>query len=90
MNILIRGGGFVNKGAEAMICTVQRDLSIRLKNANFYILCPENNEQYAYTSGITPILPFESRMEKFIGGRVARILKTYSCMIKMTEAGLCT
>ena len=37
MNILIAGAGFENKGAEAMLRTVQAEVNKRLPDADFFL-----------------------------------------------------
>ena len=37
VRILVLGGGFVNKGAEAMLRTVQRELHTRIPGAQFMV-----------------------------------------------------
>ncbi|MCJ7523872.1 MAG: polysaccharide pyruvyl transferase family protein [Candidatus Aminicenantes bacterium] len=60
MNIIISGGSFVNKGAEAMLRTVQAELIRRMPGIVFYIWqLPESYCQNASSSGFIPILlPF--------------------------------
>lgn len=62
INILISGAGFVNKGAEAMLRTVQSELSKRLPETEFHLWrLPEWDCKTALASGLNPLLlPFES------------------------------
>jgi colanic acid/amylovoran biosynthesis protein len=55
MKIVIRGGGFENKGAEAMLRVVQRELGKRLPAASFHATVSPPEASYAYRSGITPV-----------------------------------
>lgn len=64
MNILFRGGGFSNKGDEAMMLTVQRELARRLPRANFFLSTSRASAEMAHSSGL---LPFISR-----GGPLSR------------------
>jgi colanic acid/amylovoran biosynthesis protein len=52
MKILIRGGHFVNKGAEAMIRTVQSEIAKRIPNASFHALLPEDQEELGRAAGL--------------------------------------
>lgn len=56
LNILIRGGGFVNKGAEAMVRTVQREIARRLPHARFLMEVPQQMEKFIESQGLTPIV----------------------------------
>jgi polysaccharide pyruvyl transferase WcaK-like protein len=61
MNILVTGAGFENKGAEAMLRTVQVELSGRLPDAEFFLWrLPQWNCRPALDSGFSPFqLPFD-------------------------------
>ncbi len=61
MNIIITGGSFVNKGAEAMLRTVQAELARRIPGAAFYLWrLPEHYGPAAAGSGFLPVaLPCE-------------------------------
>lgn len=56
MKILIRGAGFENKGAEAMLRVVQRELGNRIAGANFYATVLPREAPIAYRMGITPLI----------------------------------
>lgn len=57
MNVIISGGSFVNKGAEAMLRTVQAELSKRIPGTVFFLWqIPEAYCQTASSSGFIPIL----------------------------------
>jgi len=56
LNILIRGGGFVNKGAEAMVKTVQREMSKRLPRVRFFMEVPQHMEGFFESKGLTPVI----------------------------------
>ena len=66
MKIIISGGGFVNKGAEAMLRTVQAQLARRLPSVEFFLWwLPEFQAREAVNSGFIPLpLPF-SRPQRF-------------------------
>lgn len=55
MHILIRGAGFANKGAEAMLRVVQRELSRRLREVVFLVTVPSKDHVRAYGAGCVPI-----------------------------------
>lgn len=55
MKILVRGAGFENKGAEAMLRVVQRELGKRLPNAIFHATVSPLEAPFAYRSGIVPL-----------------------------------
>jgi len=57
MNVIISGGNFANKGAEAMLRTVQAELSRRIPGIAFFLWqIPEAYCQTAFSSGFIPIL----------------------------------
>lgn len=62
MKILIVGAGFGNKGAEAMLRTVQFELTKRLKVDSFFLWRPIGGDtSFALASGFIPlILPFQA------------------------------
>ncbi len=61
MNIIIKGAGFVNKGAEAMARTVQTELTKRLPECEFFLWRPSQRDcRPALDSGFSLFrLPFE-------------------------------
>ena len=66
MNILLRGAWFENKGAEAMLRTVQRELGQRVLGACFYIFAPSLQTQYANVSGLFSITENPSFRKKML------------------------
>jgi colanic acid/amylovoran biosynthesis protein len=56
INILIRGGGFVNKGAETMVKTVKNEMSKRLPDAKFFIEVTPSMEKFVESQGFIPII----------------------------------
>jgi hypothetical protein len=52
MNILFRGGNFSNKGDEAMMLTVQKELTKRLPSVNFFLRTSERAREKAYSHGL--------------------------------------
>ena len=69
-NILICGAGFRNRGAEAMLRTVQAELRKRLPEVNLFLWgIPEEDCQLALDAGMNPLrLPFASPSSAFLGG----------------------
>jgi polysaccharide pyruvyl transferase WcaK-like protein len=70
LNILIRGGGFVNKGAETMVRTVQYQLSSRLPMANFFMEVPKGMQEFIGSKGLLPIIPGSKSRYKNIDGLI--------------------
>lgn len=64
MNILIRGGGFSNKGAEAMMLTVQRELSKRRPGMDFVLRLPHRQADAAASFGFSPVVIETNRFKK--------------------------
>ncbi len=56
-NIIVVGANFANKGAEAMLMTVHTELSKRLSNPKFFMICHDFESPLAISSGFTPICP---------------------------------
>jgi len=59
MNIVIHGAGFENKGAEAMLRTVQFEWSRRCPGTTFFLAARPPDVHHALLHGITPLLPAE-------------------------------
>lgn len=82
MRIVINGAGFVNKGAEAMVRTVQAELAKRLPDVEFYLWRTTSwDREPALSSGLNPVsVPFEVRdsLWSLFGGRVAKSLWSVS------------
>lgn len=66
MKILIRGGGFQNKGAEAMLRAVQRELGRRIPAASFHAIVPTLDAPFANRAGISPVTLFQSNRTKIM------------------------
>ncbi len=56
LNILIRGGGFVNKGAETMVKTVQREMTKRIPHAEFFMEVPQQMKEFIESKGLHPVI----------------------------------
>ena len=54
LKILIRGGSWVNKGGEAMLCTAQEQLSSRLAGARFFTSLPPSPIAYNAAGRFSP------------------------------------
>ena len=67
MNILFRGGGFSNKGDEAMMLTVQKELAKRLPSANFFLRTSQKQIEEAHACGLFGSIS--------TGGPVARMVR---------------
>lgn len=57
MNILITGAGFENKGAEAMMLTVQQELSLRIQDITFFVAVLDIERRMALELGFLPVVP---------------------------------
>jgi len=68
LNILIRGGGFVNKGAEAMVRTVQCEMAKRLPNVKFFMEAPQLMEKFIESRGLTPVIANSSARYSILDG----------------------
>lgn len=68
MNILIRGGNFTGKGAEAMLFTVRQELSKRIPQTRFLIELSADEEESALAADFTPVIkkgwPSENPLKK--------------------------
>jgi polysaccharide pyruvyl transferase WcaK-like protein len=67
MNILLRGAGFENKGAEAMLRTVQREVGRRVSETCFHIFVPSPTAQFANVSGLFSITEDFSLRKRILG-----------------------
>jgi polysaccharide pyruvyl transferase WcaK-like protein len=56
VNILVYGGGFANKGAEAMLYVTRRELGTRLPSARFLFLGRPDEDRSAEEAGLAPVL----------------------------------
>ena len=64
MDILIRAGGFSNKGGEAMMLTVQRELYQRIQGLNFLLRLTSGQAESARSLGFHPVVIESSRYKK--------------------------
>jgi polysaccharide pyruvyl transferase WcaK-like protein len=59
---LIRGGGFINKGAEAMVRTVQAELDRRLRDVRYFVVpnaIEANTESSVAAAGLATLSPHQ-------------------------------
>lgn len=66
MKILIRGAGFQNKGAEAMLRVVQRELAIRIPEVSFHATVTPLEAPYANRSGISPVILYGNTRQEIL------------------------
>lgn len=84
MNIVVLGAGFRNKGNEAMLRVVQRELSLRIKGANIFALLPlEEDSALAYASGVTPVSRENLKIHRYFGNRMADRISVIQYLLKM-------
>jgi len=57
MNILFRGGGFSNKGDEAMMLTIQREFTARLPGVNWLLRVSRRALEEAHSHGLLAYVP---------------------------------
>lgn len=89
MNILVLGGGFLNKGNEAMLRVVQRELVQRIDGANiFALLNPHEEFVIAYAAGIIPTSLQNPKTSRFIGTTLAGYLTELSYLIQTGSISL--
>src|SRR5262245_29828164 len=72
IRLLIKGGGFSNKGDEAMMRTAQRELARRIPGASFVIRIPTRQADLAHAAGFAATIIERSRLKK--AWRLARWL----------------
>ncbi len=66
VNVLIVGANFINKGAEAMLKTVQQELGRKYSNANFYMISRDKEENLAKENNFIPVFDESSALKKSI------------------------
>lgn len=71
MNIVILGGGFRNKGNEAMLRVVQKELNQRIDAVNMFAVLGPSEHSQAYASGIVPVSIGHPKIQKYVGGSMA-------------------
>ena len=79
MRILVVGGGFVNKGAEAMVKTVQAELGRRIPGATFYFHGRPMEDRAFLESESIQLLPQPGRIAK--ARRLAALSGTHPSLV---------
>ncbi|MDX5420689.1 MAG: polysaccharide pyruvyl transferase family protein [Hymenobacteraceae bacterium] len=64
LHVLIVGANFSNKGAEAMLKTVQQELETRYSNVTTYMICREYEKELAEKNNIVPVFDEASQLVK--------------------------
>lgn len=83
MDILIRGAGFENKGAEAMMRTVEYELGRRLDNARFCIQVTEANAKKMESAGLHLYINPNSKLQKLFS-----LIKAGLCDLRLIKAAV--
>ncbi len=65
--ICLWGGGFKNKGAEAMLLVVRQELSRRLDGARFHARLHRRQARLARSSGLLPLALGDDRLGRLLG-----------------------
>jgi len=83
MNIIDRGAEFSNKGAEAMLLTVHREMLQRFPHAEIVAVIPSAGREKAYVNGITPVsVSPEGRLNQLLGSRRALKMRALKAGLK--------
>jgi len=87
MRIVIRGGGFFsNKGAEAMLLTVHRELSRRIPELETVAIVPEEGAAAVHINGMTSAyIRNRSRFALLFGSRTALVLSAWRAAKRRKE-----
>jgi hypothetical protein len=87
MKIIINGAGFQNKGAEAMLRTVQVELAKRLPDCEFFLWqILESDYRPALNSGFTPFrLPFEKKNSIWHWDKGKRVSKKLWSLLELIK-----
>jgi len=75
VNILIRGGGWVNKGAEAMLCTTQQQLTSKLPGSRFFAGLPPAPDTYGASECF-------STLPELQGSLISRVLQLGKALLR--------
>jgi|GEM_PF-1395678 len=80
VNVLIVGANFVNKGAEAMLLTVKRELLLKIEDVQFFMLCRSYEKELAENKGIIPVFEdqhsLQAKISVFADRVKGKIIKT--------------
>lgn len=86
MKVVVRGGGFSNKGAEAMLLTVHREMLQRFPSVETVATIPVESHEKAYVNGITPVsVQPKGRLSQLLGSRRALRIKALKAGLKNKE-----
>ena len=77
MKIIVRGGGYSNKGAETMLVTVHREMLKQFPCLETIAIIPPVSHEKTYVNGITPVsITPETHLRKLLGSRHALTIKS--------------
>ncbi len=80
IHALVIGSNFSNKGAEAMLKTVQQELIKRIPDMHFYMLCRDYEKELALSNNVIPIYDasgaFIKKIKSFLYRAEGKIIKT--------------
>ena len=76
-SFLIVGANFINKGAEAMLKTVQFKLLEKYPDANIYAICHQEEKEIARKNGVTPVFVDKNIVTK-VESKLKSILRKIS------------
>lgn len=94
--LLIKGGGFSNKGDEAMMRTTQREMARRIPGLTFVIRVPSRQGDLAHLSGFSAVMIESSRLKKALtffrwaassANRCRALLINRHAAMEMSEVG---
>ncbi len=83
MEIFIRGGGFNNKGDEAMLLTLQRELARRIDETNFAVSFPTDHVNPAFAFGFMARNHKAGWLNKFASLLSSAVRKPHVCCAAM-------
>jgi polysaccharide pyruvyl transferase WcaK-like protein len=87
MNIVVLGAGYRNKGNEAMLRVVQREIGRRIEGANIMALLPlEEESALAYASGVIPVSRENQKVHRYLGNRSARFASVIEYLVRRGTA----
>lgn len=75
--VLIRGGGFINKGAEALLLTARDQLRRRMSDLSFRVEIPDSQVEFVRAHGMEPVrrsAPFRGISKLLLKRKVQRVL----------------
>jgi len=91
MNILIRGGNFTGKGAEAMLFTVRQELSKRIPHTRFCVELSADEEEAALAADFIPVIkkgwPSDNPLKKLVHLSVSVLTHPCTLSYALTKPG---